>query len=347
MLSYRGRRLLFALISEYLATGEPVSSSALVRGHEIELSSASVRAVLAELEAQGYLLKPHTSAGRVPTEAGLRAFVDALLASHELPGEALAAIERRFRDVEPGLEPTLRHAGKVLAEVTGSAAVIVAEPGHAWVLHELRFIGLRPGEVLAVIVGSNGAVQNRILRTDEPLSPAELDRVNNLLQSILGGRSLAQVRQLLAEQLDQERGDFDPSTRLALSLGQRALAQVERGAAEVFVEGQAQLIGLPDFADIERARQVLRTLEDKARLVELLDRTLAAPGIQVLIGSEDAAMGAGELSLVATQFGSGSLGVIGATRMDYPSVVPIVRHTARLLSRLLREPRDDDPSDEA
>lgn len=336
MLTYRGRRILFALISEYLATGEPVASAALARSRGLDLSPASVRAVFADLEAQGYLHKPHTSAGRVPTEKGLRVFVDALLSSGEqLPHEMQQALENRFQDSGPGIEAAVKHAGKVLAEFTGAAAIVMTAPGPTWVVRDVRFISVRPDEVLAVIVGANGSVQNRILRTNAPVAPAELERANNLLMSLLEGRTLPEVRQVLAEQLASERSRFDEVVRLALLLAQRALVGVEH-EAEVTVEGQAQLIERPEFADIERARQALRTLEDKERLIELLDRTLAAPGIQVLIGSEDEATCAGELSLVAAPFGSGSVGVIGSTRMDYASVVPAVRHTARYLSSLLR-----------
>src|SRR5689334_17083473 len=136
MLSYRARRILFALISEYISTGEAISSNSLVHGHGLELSSASIRAVFAELEHQGYLLKPHTSAGRIPTEKGFRAFVDALVASSELPPEMLAELEQRFSDIEPGLEAMLRHTGKVLADLTGAAAVVVSTPAGHWVLKD-------------------------------------------------------------------------------------------------------------------------------------------------------------------------------------------------------------------
>jgi heat-inducible transcriptional repressor len=339
MLPHRARRILFALVSEYIATGEPVSSSALVRGHGLELSSASIRAVFADLEALGCLHKPHTSAGRIPTQKGLRAFVDALLASGELTPEVRDAIEQRYADVGPGVAAALRHTGKVLAEVTGAAAVVVSLPEQVWRLKDLRFIAVRAHEVLAVIVASNGAVQNRVLRTEESLAAAELERANNILQPLLEGRTIEQVRQLLAEQMETERGRLDQWMCLALTLGERALARAEHGA-EVVVEGQARLIGRPEFSDIDRARQALHTLEDRERLIQLLDRTLAAPGIQVLIGAEDAETGAGDLSVVAAPFGSGTLGVIGSTRMDYSSVVPAVRYTANLLARLLGAEKD-------
>jgi len=340
MLSHRARRILFALVSEYIATGEPVSSLTLSGTQGLDLSSASIRATFAELEAHGYLHKLHASAGRLPTERGLRAFVDALLATAPLPAELRATIESRFKDVEPGIDAALRHSSKVLAEVTGAAAVAVGQATQDWVLEDLRFISIRPDQVLAVIVSSTGSVQNRVLRVDRPLTSAEIERSNNILRSLLEGRTLAQIRQMLAEQLDSERGRIDGTLRLALTLGGQALAESDN-VADVFVEGQAQLIGRPEFSDIDRARTALRTLEDKARLVQMLDRTLAAPGVQVLIGSEDHATESGDLSVVAAQIGTGSIGVIGSTRMDYLHVLPAVRFTAELLERILRnEPRD-------
>ena len=337
MLSHRGRRILFALVSEYIATGEPVASQALVGTHGLELSSASIRAVFLELEGQNYVAKPHASAGRIPTEKGLRAFVDALLATTQLPLEVRERIESRFASIAPGLDSALKHTGRVLAEVTGVAAVVVAAHAHNWTLKDLRFLSISPNDVLVVIVSSTGAVQNRVLRIEKPISPSDLERSNNMLQSLLGGHNLEQVRQILADELESERARLDATMHLALTLGERALGDAE--PADVIVEGHAQLIGRPEFADIDRARTALRTLEDKERLVQLLDRTLAAPGLQVVIGAEDEATGAGELSVVAAPFGSGAIGVIGSTRMDYPHVLPAVRYTAALLRRIMGSER--------
>ncbi len=333
MLTHRCRRILFALVSEYIATGEAVASQALVGTHGLELSSASIRAVFLELEGQGYVAKPHASAGRIPTERALRAFVDALLASTQLPQEVRERIESRFQSIAPGLDSALKHTGRVLADVTGAAAVVVvATPGLTWTLRDLRFISIAPNDVLVVIVSTDGAVQNRVVRLESPITGSELERSNNLLQSLLGGRSITEMRHILAEQLESERGRFDATMCLALTLGERALGDIE--PADVFVEGHAQLIGRPEFGDIDRARSALRTLEDKERLVQLLDRTLAAPGLQVVIGAEDEATGAGDLSMVAAPFGSGAIGVIGSTRMDYTQVLPAVRYTAALLRRM-------------
>ncbi len=333
MLSHRARRILLIAVADYVRTGEPVASRALAQAHDLDLSPASIRAVFAELEAGGFLSKPHASAGRVPTEKGFRAFAEATLVAQP---DAVAAevIEQRYSAVEPGLDALMRHAGKVLAELTGSAAVVRRPRAESWVLRELRFIWLKPREVLAVIVAASGAAQNRVMRLDDASSPAEIERVNNLLRVRIEGRTLAEVRAALAVELEAERARHDGFARRALALGREALekADPEEG---VLVEGAAQLIERPEFARVDQTRHVVRTLEDQELLLDLLDRALETPGLQVVIGSTENEMGS-DLSLVAANFGSGAVGVIGSTRMDYPQVVPLVRYTAQRLARALR-----------
>jgi heat-inducible transcriptional repressor len=343
MLSFRARRILFALVSEYLSTAEPVASAVLAKA--VDLSSATVRAVLAELEGQGYLHKPHTSAGRLPTERALRVFVDALVASVDLEDGLRETIEKRFASLEPGPDAALRATGKLLAEVSGAVSVVVVAPQQDKLLRELRFIALRPTELLAVVVTEDGAVQNRILKSEIPLSAADLERSNNIVASFAVGKTLADARAALANELENDRLSVSAWQRLALALGEKALATSDSDIA-VIVEGQAQLIHRPEFADIDRARQTLRMVEDKALLLKLLDQTLVAPGIQVTIGTENELTGASELSVVATEFEGGTIGVIGSTRIDYSSVVPAVRFTAGILARTLSR-ADDDPKKQA
>ncbi len=333
MLSHRARKILLVAVRDFVATGEPVASRGLSQRHDLDLSPASIRAVFAELEAEGYLSKPHASAGRVPTEKGYRAFAEATVAAVER-ATAPEAFEKRYSEVEPGLDALMRHAVKVLAELTGSASVVRPPSAESWVLREIRFVWLHPREVLAVIVAASGAAQNRVMRLDDQTSPAELERVNNLLRERIEGRTLAEVRQILATELEAERAHNDRFARKALELGRDALARTSP-ENEVLVEGAAQLIERPEFASVDRTRQLVRTLEDQELLLDLLDRTLATPGIQVVIGSPENEMGS-DLSLVAARFGSGAVGVIGSTRMDYPQVVPLVRHTAIRLARALR-----------
>ena len=335
MLSHRARRILLAAVGDFVATGEPVASKALARLHDLELSPATVRAVFAELESGGYLTKPHASAGRVPTEKGLRVFAEAMIAAAEGKslGDDPAAGAALWAASDPGFDAALRHTTRVLAMLSGSAALLRPPPGESWVLRDLRFIALRPREVLAVVVATNGAVENRVLAVEETLSAAELERANNMIHARVQGMTLAQVRSMLAQELEVGRAGRDRLERAALALGQQALASL--GApGEVLVEGAAQLIARPEFASAEATRQLVIALEDQELLLDLLDRTMAARGLQVVFGGLDNAMGS-DLSLVATSFGAGAIGVIGSTRMDYGQVAPLVRQAAAQLADVL------------
>lgn len=328
--------MLVAVVSEFVATGEPVASAALARRPGgMNLSSASIRAIFAELEAEGYLSKPHTSAGRVPTEKAWQHFAEALLQTAGPPGTARSTeLDRRYAEVPPGLDALMRFTGRVLSELTGVAAVVLPPRSESWELRDLRFVWLKPTELLAVIVATTGAVQNRVMRVEEALTAAEVERVNNVLQARIQGRTLAEVRESFARELEEGTAQSALS-RKALSMGQAALDEVP--GAEVVIEGTVQLLERPEFASADRTRQVVRTLEDHALIVKLLDRTVASPGLQVLIGSAapEAGMG-GDLSMVSANFGSGAVGVIGSTRMDYPTVMPLVRQTAQHLRGILR-----------
>ena len=342
MLSHRARRILLAAVGDFIATGEPVASKILARQHDLELSPATVRSVFAELEGGGYLTKPHASAGRVPTEKGLRVFAEAMIAVAE--GKSIeddtAASAALWSASDPGFDAALRHTTRVLAMLSGSAALLRPPPGESWVLRDLKFIALRPKEVLAVVVATNGAVENRVLALEAPLSAAELERANNMIHARVQGMTLAQVRATLADELALERARGTRLEGVALSLGSQALAAIT-ARSEVLVEGTAQLIARPEFASAESTRQLVLALEDQELLLDLLDRTMAARGMQVVFGGADNAMGS-DLSLVATSFGAGAIGVIGSTRMDYGQVAPLVRQAATQLSDVLggRTPKD-------
>lgn len=335
MLSQRTRRILLATVAEFIATGEPVSSKVLVQRRVGDLSSATVRAVLAELEAAGYLVKPHTSAGRVPTDRAFEAFAEAMVSASALARGAHASeLDRRYAELDPGLDALLKRTALVLAELTGSAALVRPPRGEAWVLKDMRIIPIRPGELLAVIVATNGAVENRVLRVDDAIGPADIDRINNLLRPLIEGNTLPEVRARLASDLEAARARRDAFARQALQIGRDALAAVE-SEVEVLVEGASQLLDRPEFNDAERTRALVRTLDDQELLLRVLDRALKTPGITVLIGSEENEIGR-DLSLVSANFGQGAVGVIGTTRMDYSQVVPLVRDVARRLSRRIR-----------
>jgi heat-inducible transcriptional repressor len=350
-LGYRARRILFAAITEYVATGEPVGSRTLSRRYGLNLSPATIRNVLADLEDAGFLSQPHTSAGRVPTDKGFRVFVDALLQTREVSAEDRAAIERRMRAIRPGIDDVMRETGKMLASLTGAAAVVVTPRLEEERLSQLRFMPLREGELLAVLISRSGAVQNRVVRIGRDLDSAELERVHNYLAELMrGGRTLTELREKVAEEVAVESGSADRLRAHARRLLEATSTPArELGASEaLIVEGQGQLLDRPEFADVDKLRALLRAFEDKQRLLELLDRTIGAGGIQVLIGKESNIGDTGDLSVVSAAYGqggapTGTLGVIGPTRMDYGKVVPLVSFTARVVSDLLA---GDSPSDE-
>lgn len=342
-LGFRARKILYAAITEYIATGEPVGSRTLARRYGLALSPATIRNELADLEEAGFLAQPHTSAGRVPTDRGFRTFVDALVQIREVGSEDRSAIVARMQKLRPGIDDVMREAGKLLSTMTGSAAVVVTPRPEDERLSQMRFMPLGHGELLAVLITRSGIVQNRVVRIGREVDASELERVHNYLAELLAvGRSLAELRVAIADEMATERGRYDAQKRRVKELVDAAIARPRDEAREgVIVEGQGLLLDRPEFADVEKIRGLVRTFEDKERLLELLDRTLGSGGLQVMIGKEtQLGEGVDDLSVVSATyrqagFASGTVGVIGPTRMDYGKIVPLVSFTARVVGELL------------
>jgi heat-inducible transcriptional repressor len=355
-LNARGRKILYAVVTEFISTGEPVGSRTLAKKFDIDLSPATIRNVLADLEESGYLRQPHASAGRVPTERAFRVFIDALMHVRQLTTEQREGIEGRFRSLEPGSN-VLRETARILSGLTGTAAVVVSSRPDALSLKQLRFISTRPGELLAVIVSAAGNVENRFLRVESQLSNDDLQRIHNLLDDVIEGRTLHDVRELFARRLHDAQTELGELRRRAFELASAALTGLTGGVVEVVIEGQGQLLDKPEFADIDRIKQLVRVLEERERLIAILDRTIETGGLRITLPDEadDEGLGA-DLSLVAAPYGFdalaggggrvGTIGVLGPTRMDYASIVPIVHETARVVGAFLarrdskREPDD-------
>ncbi len=339
-LTYRTRRILYATITEYIATGEPVGSRRLAKGYGIELSPATIRNVLSDLEDAGFLAQPHTSAGRVPTDKGFRVFVDALVQMREVPADDRTAILQRLKNLEPGTD-VLKEAGELLSALTGAAALITAPRPEEERLAQLRFMPLREGQLLAVLVTTTGAIQNRVVRVDDPVDERQLERVNNLLAEALqdGASSLVGMRDSLAKEMEQQR-DVAEDARAII-----AAVMNETTPAKMVIEGQGRLFDRPEFVDADKIRRYLKALDDKERLLELLQGTLMSGGVRVLIGAETRLEDVTDVSVVSTPYEStgaaGSIGIIGPTRMDYGKVVPLVGFTAKVMSEVLQGQDDD------
>lgn len=337
-LDERHRRILFAVVTEYIASGKPVGSRRIAKRYAIKLSPATIRNALADLEDADLLHQPHTSAGRVPTDAGFRCFVDAMATAGEISVAHRTALIQRLRDLEPGAD-AVRETGQLLSGLTGTATIIARPPVTEAALEELRFMRLSGGRTLAVLVARSGGVENRVVVAELNIDDHTLERVNNYLRELVQGRTLRAVRDALAVRLATERDQYD----LLRKQAQKMVEATVEGQAEetqVVIEGQGTLFHRPEFGDAEKIRGYLSAFEEKQKLLELLEQTLLADGVQVFIGSEAALEDVQDISMISSPYrrdGSsiGSFGIVGPTRMDYRKFVPLVGFAANLLSDVL------------
>lgn len=346
-LSPRGKQVLYACITEFVATGEPVGSRTLSK-RGIELSPASIRNVLSDLEELGYLHQPHTSAGRIPTDKAFRLFIDAMMEVRQLTDAENAHLLHRFSEIEPGPN-FLRETGRLLSELTGTAAVVVSPKTEMMTLKHLRFIRTLPGEVLAVVVMTNGTVHNRFVKAD--VDEEELQKIHNLLDDVIEGRSLGEVHELFVRRLQSEKVQADEMKKRAFELGDAAISAADKGA-DVVIEGRSKLLDHPEFSDAAGLKDLVSALDEGDAIIRLLDATLAATGTTVVVGREAGDLAGGHLAIVGASYNNqgrkvGSVGVIGPTRMDYPKMVPLVSATAKAMSTFIDRrgvvhPRDDD-----
>jgi heat-inducible transcriptional repressor len=336
-LSARARQVLYHCVTEYVANGEPVGSRTLAKKSGLDLSPASIRNVLADLEELGYLRQPHASAGRIPTDRAFRLFIDVLMHVRELASDDEASIRGRFASLEPG-KNVMRETGKLLVELTGTAAVVVSPRAETLVLKQLRFIRTGTDEVLAVLVMKNGTVQNRFLPVT--VTEAELQRVHNLLDDVVEGRTLGDLRELFDRRLQSEPVQQDELRRRAFELGGAAVEEAVGSETDLVIEGQDKLLEKPEFHDAGHVRRLVSALDAREKLIKLLDLAMQAKGGHVVMGEEVEDLGGGQLAIVGAAYtahgqAAGAVGVIGPTRMDYPRVVPLVAATANAMSEFM------------
>ncbi len=338
-LSPRASSVLYAVVSEFIATGEPVGSRTLAKKYGFDLSPATIRNELKDLEDEGYLEQPHTSAGRVPTERAYRLFIDALMRVREIPAEDAERIRELFRAARPGRD-LLRETGKLLSDLSGVPAILLRDRSEQRTVQKLRFILTRPGEMLGVIVLSDGTVENRFISLESTPDSTQLERLHNLLDEVVSGRTLRDVREHLGRMARKERDELVALQRLGESLVGAAVQGVDR-SKDIVIEGRSSLLSGPGAVDAGRVRDLMMALDDRERLVLLLDRALDSSHVQVFLGQETERLVGHPVSLVAAPFRphsagpGGAVGVIGPPRMDYPFLVPLVGATANAMARAL------------
>ena len=341
-LNERSREIFKQIVESYLATGDPVGSRNISRIIPMTLSPASVRNVMADLEHAGLIYAPHTSAGRLPTELGLRFFVDALLEIGDLPAEERARVEAQMRAAATGhtLETALAEASALLSGVSRGAGVVVTTKSNARLRH-VEFVRLDPARALVVLVSEDGSVENRLLDLPPGLPAAALTEAANFLNARIQGRTLSELATEIAARRAEMERELDQLTARLVEAG---LATTVGSADErhLIVRGQANLLeDLRAGDDLERIRLLFADLETQKDVIELLTRAEGGEGVRIFIGSENKLFSLSGSSLIAAPFRDGAqkivgvVGVIGPTRLNYARIVPMVDYTAKVVSRIL------------
>lgn len=286
------------------------------------------------------MVQPHTSAGRIPTEHAFRYYVDSILQVKKLGRKEQDRIDTGLTEGSPDVNEVLKRASFLLSLLSRQTGLVLVPRFGSSVFKHIEFIRLREKKILVILVCKTGEVQNKLIESEEEMTQDELDKYSRYLTEIMGGLSLSEAKRRIVEELKQEKVAFDKLMYPALKLSQKALE--DEGAGDVYIEGKTNIIRYPEFADLEKMQVLLQAFEEKSKIVRLLDKALSAHGIQIFIGSENEVNEMKECSVVAAPYSKenftlGTLGVIGPTRMDYSSIIPIVDYTATLLGKVLKD----------
>jgi heat-inducible transcriptional repressor len=338
----RPKRVLAALVREYIASGEPVPSSTLAGAAGLGISSATVRSILAQLEHDGFVQQPHTSAGRIPTDRGYRFYVDLLLESKRSARTA-SAVEARLRRDSPGslMDSVLSQVSHVVSQASRHVGFAIRPAHHAAVFDRVEFIPLSSTRVLVVIVARGGHVLEKVIDVGEMLTSDELRQAASYLNSELSGLPLHRAREVVLERMNQERLLYDVLMSRAIRLASSTFTNLPE-ERELYVDGAASLLVDAHGLNLMMLQRLLTLIDEKQRLVRLLNEYIDGPGLTVVIGAEHPDPSLRAFSLVASTYddgtGIGTIGVIGPTRMRYSRAIAVVDGAAQAVSRVLRDP---------
>lgn len=333
----RSRHLLQALIAQYIRDGVPVGSRTLARSAGLDISPATIRNVMADLEDIGLVTTPHTSAGRVPTAQGYRLFVDRLLQVEPLGEEQMKQLGQRLSP-QLGTQGLISKVSEMLSAMTHFVGMVTVPRRDQFALRHIDFVALDPERVLVILVFTDNEVQNRIVHTPRAYSPAELEQTANYLNRHFTGLPLHEIRERLAAELREARNQMDKLLALAVEMTGEVFTPA--GEDDMLLAGQTQLMGVQDLSDLDRLRELFETFSRKKELLQLLEGCSNASGVRLFIGEESGVAPLGQCSVVTAPYGAqgrvlGVLGVIGPTRMAYDRVIPMVQATAHVLGTAL------------
>lgn len=336
-LNERSQQLFKVLVEQYISDGQPVASKALSNDEKINLSPATVRNVMADLEDLGLIISPHTSAGRIPTPQGYRLFVDNLVTVKPLRGQAVDKL-RTEMGIDDSQEGLITKASSMLSGMTKMAGVVTIPRREAVVLRHIEFLPLTSNRILVILVVNEQEVQNRVIHTDRAFSESELTQTANYLNQEFIGKDLSQIRQSVLETMKQERDDMQHIMKMAIQMTDNVVS--EQNNEDFIMAGQTNLMDYAEMANMEKLRQLFDAFNAKRDVLHVLDQSIQAEGMQVFIGEESGYAAFDGCSVITSPYKVseevvGVLGVIGPTRMAYDRVIPLVDVTAKLLGSLL------------
>ena len=340
-INQRSREIMRLIVEAYTETGSAVGSRTLSRRLELPLSPATVRNAMADLEEMGLLYSPHISAGRLPTEAGLRMFVDGLLEVGNLTEEERTHIDNQCAATGRSPQQVLEEATNMLSGLSSCAGLVMA-PTQEGNLRHIEFVPLVSGRALVVLVGENGMVENRVIDIPIHLPVSKLIEATNFLSAKLVGRTLSEVRREIDVEIGAHRAKIDELTKQVVEAGLATWSEDSADGGVLIVRGQAKLLDdVTGIADLERIRGLFEALETKESLLRLLDVTESGEGVQIFIGAENELFSLSGCSMIIAPYQNhqeqivGAIGVIGPTRMNYARIIPMVDYTAKLVGRVL------------
>jgi heat-inducible transcriptional repressor len=338
-LDIRARRLLRTLIAQYLADGEPVGSRTLSRSSGLDVSPATIRNIMADLEEAGLVASPHTSAGRIPTPRGLRLFVDSLIELKPVPRDEMVRLQRELPPGPATVRDLVGNASALLSAMTHFAGVVTVPRQTDFPLRHIDFVALPDARVLVILVFSDNQVQNRVIQLAKPLDGRELEQAANYINEHFVGLRVDDIRAHLLRELREASSELHLMLTSAVELAAASFAPQGEGEG-VLISGQTNLMAYSELADLDRLRELFEAFQKKNELLQLMEVCAKAPGVRLFIGEESGFAALDGCSVVTASYGAqgrllGAVGVIGPTRMAYERVIPVVQATAGLLSEAL------------
>jgi heat-inducible transcriptional repressor len=342
LINERIREILHWVIATFIITGKPVGSRRVARQSREQLSPATVRNIMADLEERGYLHQPHASAGRVPTDKAYRFYVDFLLKRREIAQSDRDIIDRDLR-LEDSTEHLMARTSQVLSRISKNVGIVVSPPISSVALKHVHFIKLADNRILIILVSRSGIVQNRVIHYGEEISQTELDQAARYILEHFRDRTLHEIRSQILKMLQQEQALYDRFMQRVIALSTHVFTETEGEMdSEVYLDGASNLIKTPEFSDINKMKVLFETIEQKSRLAALLSRCIEGDTqeVRITIGAENALPGIEECAIITSRYviddkTHGSLGILGPTRMEYGRAISLVDYVARLFGRVL------------